>query len=176
MDKNKYAGLNHNDVVFKPDHVARKICELFPIKGTVLDPCKGEGVFLKYLQSNADWCEITEGRDFFSYSKKVDWIIGNPPYSTFNRFLAHSFELAENVVFLVPFSKIFKSMGTIRSVLNYGGIVQCYALPASQCGFPFGFPAGIFWFKKGYRDRTDFRLISIPAFTQNLFDNDSAPR
>ena len=48
----KYAHLNPNDVVFTPDWLAEKICAMFNIKGNVLEPCKGEGVFLKYLPKN----------------------------------------------------------------------------------------------------------------------------
>jgi hypothetical protein len=106
------------------------------------------------------WCEITEGRNFYDFHDKVDWIVTNPPYSDFDRFLDHSFNLADNVVLLVPQSKMFKSMGTIKKWEAYGGIVACYFLPASQAGFPFGFPCGIFHFKRDYDGLTDFRLLS----------------
>lgn len=152
----KYAHVNKNDVVFTPDWLAEKICSLFPINGNVLEPCKGEGVFLKYLPKNTEWCEIAEGRNFYDYQKKVDWIVTNPPYSDFNRFLKHSFELSDNVVLLVPIAKIFKSMGTIKEVFSYGGIESCYFLSGGQAGFPFGFPVGIFHFKRGSTEKTKF--------------------
>lgn len=53
--KGKYGHLNPNDVVFTPDWLAKKIVDMFPIKGKVLEPCKGEGAFLKYLPNDADW-------------------------------------------------------------------------------------------------------------------------
>ncbi len=157
----KYIGLNPNDVVFTPDHIAEAICKSFPIYGEILEPCKGEGAFLKFLPKNTEWCEIMEGKDFFEYDKKVDWIVTNPPYSTFNRFLEHSFELSENVVLLVPVAKIFKSMGTLKTVFNYGGIVSCHCLPASKAGFPFGFPCGVFYFKRNYKEKTEFKLFEF---------------
>ena len=46
----------------------------------VLEPCKGEGAFLQYLPENSDWCEIAEGRNYYDYNEKVDWIVTNPPY------------------------------------------------------------------------------------------------
>lgn len=150
----KYKELNPNDVVFTPDWLAKYICEMFDIKGLVLEPCKGEGAFMKYLPSNSEWCEITDGRNFYDYSKKVDWIVTNPPYSDFNSFLAHSFELADNVVFLVPLSKMLKSNGTVNKIFEYGGIVSITVLPASIAGFPFGFPCGIFYIQKGYKSHT----------------------
>ena len=95
----KYGHLNPNDVVFTPDWLAKQIVGMFDIKGNVLEPCKGEGAFLKYLPEDTEWCEIAEGKNYYDYNKKVDWIVTNPPYSDYNRFLEHSFALADNIVF-----------------------------------------------------------------------------
>lgn len=157
----KYAHLNPNDVVFTPDWLAKQICEMFPIEGKVLEPCKGEGAFMRYLPSDSDWCEITEGRNFYDYNKKVDWIVTNPPYSDFNRFLEHSFELADNVILLVPIAKLFKSMGTLRQVFTYGGFVEIWTLPASKAGFPFGFPCAVYHIKRGYKGETKIGELEL---------------
>ena len=155
----RYAHINKNDVVFTPDWLAETICKMFDIKGIVLEPCKGEGSFLKHLPENTEWCEIVDGRNYYDYNKKVDWIVTNPPYSDFNRFLDHSFELAENIVLLVPIAKMFKSMGTIKKILTYGNIVSIHLLPASKAGFSFGFPCGIFYIKRGYDGDTTIKLL-----------------
>ena len=157
----RYAHLNPNDVVFTPDWLAERICRMFYVYGTVLEPCKGEGVFLKYLPKDTEWCEIADGKNYYDYNKKVDWIVTNPPYSDFNRFLDHSFALAEHIVLLVPAAKMFKSMGTIKKTLEYGGIVSIHWLPASKAGFPFGFPCGIFYLKRGYIGKTENRLLWV---------------
>lgn len=164
----RYAHVNPNDVVFTPEPLAEQICSLFPIEGKVLEPAKGEGAFLKYLPEGTDWCEIVDGRNFFDYNQKVDWIVTNPPYSDFDRFLKHCFELAENVVLLVPVAKIFKSMGTLKQVFGYGGIVSCYLLPAGQAGFPFGFPCGVYHFKRGYTGQTEFGLLEKKISKQEV--------
>jgi hypothetical protein len=44
--RGKYAHVNINDVVFTPEWLAEKIVNMFPIAGSVLEPCKGEGTFL----------------------------------------------------------------------------------------------------------------------------------
>ena len=159
----KYAHVNKNDIVFTPDHIAEKICLMFKsnIKGKVLEPCKGEGAFLKYLPKGTLWCEITEGRNYYDFNEKVDWIITNPPYSDFNRFLDHSFDLAENIVLLTPVGKLMKSIGTLRKIFEYGGIVECHFIGASKCGFPFGFPCGVYYLKRGYKGRTLFKELKI---------------
>ena len=155
----RYAHINKNDIVFTPDWLADKICRMFPIEGKILEPCKGEGAFLKWLPEETEWCEIADGKNYYDYKEKVDWIVTNPPYSDFNRFLEHSFELAENIVLLVPVAKMFKSMGTLKTIFNYGGIVSFYFLPASKAGFPFGFPCGVCYMKRGYKGQTDFREL-----------------
>ena len=163
----KYAHVNKNDVVFTPDWLAEKICSMFPIRGLVLEPCKGEGAFMKYLPIDTMWCEIAEGKNFYDFTPitkngvRVDWIVTNPPYSDFDRFLDHSFELSDNVVLLVPVAKIMKSMGTLKKVFNYGGIVSCHFLGGGQAGFPFGFPVGIYHFKRDYKGETRFALLDI---------------
>src|SRR5574343_278392 len=87
----KYAHLNKNDVVFTPEWLSEKICRMFPISGKVWEPCKGEGSFLKYLPTGTLWSEIVDGRNMYDFNDKVDWIVTNPPYSDFNRFLDHCF-------------------------------------------------------------------------------------
>ena len=165
----KYAHINPNDVVFTPDGLCKRICSMFDINGKVLEPCKGEGAFLRYLPKDTEWCEIAEGKNFYNYDKKVDWIVTNPPYSDFNRFLEHSFKLADNIVLLTPLAKMFKSMGTIRQIMAYGGFVSIHFLPSSKAGFPFGFPSAIFYMKRGYKGNTTFKeLDTARGFTQGV--------
>jgi hypothetical protein len=157
--KGKYAHVNPNDVVFTPDWLAKKICSMFPVSGKVLEPCKGEGAFLKYLPENTKWCEISEGVNFYDFNEKVDWIVTNPPYSDYNRFLDLCFEISDNIVLLVPVAKMFKSMGTLSKIMNYGGFVSIHTLPASKAGFPFGFPCAVYYLKRGYNGDTKIKML-----------------
>jgi hypothetical protein len=151
--------VNPNDVVYTPDAVAKMIADEFKPTGRILEPCKGEGAFMRHLPAGSEWCEIREGRDFFNWKEPVDWIVSNPPYSLWDRWFPHSLALASNVVYLVPFSKVFKSMGTIRQIYDYGGIVKVLVMPAGKAGFPFGFPCGAFHFKRGYAGPIELRIV-----------------
>lgn len=157
--------LKPNDIIYTPPEVAKKIIALYDIKGCILDGFAGEGVFYNNYPSGVDkyWCEITKGVDFFDFTKSVDWIITNPPYSIFNEVLQHSIKIANNIVYLVPLSKVVSSMGRIRMILNYGNIVSIHVIPASQCGFPFGFPACAIHIKRGYKGKTLIKEINVKA-------------
>lgn len=147
---------NNNDKCMTPLAIAKQLVDLLnlPENETYLDPFAGTNAFYDNLPVNKDWCEIDKGRDFFDYTKKVDWIVSNPPYSIFDSVLDHSFELADNVVYLVPLSKVFSAMGRIRKWIKYGNIKSIWILSASKCGFPFGFPCAFVWWKKNYKGDT----------------------
>jgi hypothetical protein len=159
----KYEELVKNDDVQTPEHIAKKIISLFDIgDGRILDPFRGDGAFYdnfpkKYYLSRL-WCEIKEGADFFDFTAHVDWIISNPPYSIFDKVLDHSFKIADNIVYLIPLSKVVSSMGRIRKVCEYGGVPFIYILSASKCNFPFGFPACAIHFKRGYKGETKIEV------------------
>jgi len=150
------------DVVYTPGEVALDIIRWVHPTGKILDPCAGDLAFLQHLPG-ADWCEIRRGRDFFDYQTQVDWIIGNPPYSIFEAWLAHSFELANDVVYILPINKVFQRLAIMNMIAEFGGIrgLRVYG-SGSRVGFPFGFSVGAFWFKRGYTSREiQFRLTPV---------------
>lgn len=143
---------NVNDIVMTPNHIAKFIIDKFyDGKGSILDPFKGEGAFYnQFPDVEKDWNEISEGRDFFNEHRHFDWIISNPPYSKFTEVMQHSYEIANNIVYLIPLNKIVSSWGRVKDLNKFGGIKHLYILPAGKCGFPFGFPACACWIQKDY--------------------------
>jgi hypothetical protein len=150
--------LDPQDVVYTPDWVARDMVEHFKPSGVILEPSCGDGAFLKYLP-NAEWCEIEKGRDFFAWANRVDWIIGNPPYSVFSKWLGHSFEIADNVCYLIPLTRLFNSGYFIKRLLDWGGIVEIkYYADGAELGFPIRFACGAVWFQRGYTGGTTINI------------------
>ena len=138
-------------VVYTPDWVARDMVDFFKPTGRILEPCAGDGVFLKYLPPKTEWCEIEKGRDFFSWRERVDWIVGNPPYSVFSKWLGHSFTIAENIVYLIPLTRLFNSGFFLRRLHDWGGIVHMrYYGDGGELGFPIGFAIGAIHFQRNY--------------------------
>lgn len=148
-----------SDKVYTPPEMAYELIHLLPIQPQqdfIMDPCRGKGAF--YNQFPTDdahklWCEIDEGRDFFDWHGFVEWIVTNPPYSIYDKFMEHCFESAINVCVLVPFSKVASSMNRIKNYKAVGfGIKKIWFVSAGRCGFPFGYPCGFVWFQRGCKD------------------------
>ena len=148
-----------SDVVYTPENIAIEIIEWCKPAGKCLDPCMGDGAFYNNLPKDSEWCEIEKGRDFFDYNKKVDWIIGNPPYSIFEDFLRHSFELANDVVYILPTNKVFQRLLIMDMINKWGGIkaIKLYG-SGSNVGFPFGFSTGTFHFSKNFKGSCNIEL------------------
>jgi len=149
---NKTGKSTPNDVVMTPNKSAIKIIKHFKPEGSILEPCRGEGTFYNnFTNEDKDWCEISEGKDFLQYNKKVNWIITNPPFSIFDEFLIHSFKIADNIVFFCPLNKVFKSIKIDQEIHNYGGIKEVIHMGSGGMHkFPFGFVVGCIYYKKDY--------------------------
>jgi len=159
-----------NDVVYTPDHISDDMVRFFDLQGSILEPCKGNGAIYDKLsnlsnKSNLLWCEISQGKDFFAFNEKVDWIITNPPFSMIPEFLSHSFDVADNIVFLMPIHSFFRSgklialakeRGWVRHIRNYGS--------GRSMGFAMGNPIGAFYFQK--------RTVNIFSTTWSFYQKE----
>ena len=96
-----------NDIYYTPEKLAKAIINYYKPNGNILEPCKGAGAFLKHLPEGSQYCEISEGINFFEFTNKMDWIITNPPFSKLTAFMQQSFKLAKNVVFLINVAALF---------------------------------------------------------------------
>ncbi|OUX44535.1 MAG: hypothetical protein CBE21_00715 [Proteobacteria bacterium TMED261] len=150
-----------NDVIMTNPNTAKWIVDYFQPTGKMLEPCRGDGAFYNELQNHGDtdWCELTEGKDFLDYNGKVDWIITNPPFSIFDAFLLKSFEIADNIVFFCPLTKVFKGKRLDIKICEYGGIKEIIHMGGgNQHGFPFGFSTGCIHYQKNYKEN-NIKLI-----------------
>lgn len=143
------------DVVFTPPELARDVVRFFRPGGLCLDPCAGSGVFLDLLPAGSEWCEITRGRDFYAWSKPVDWVIGNPPYSHYSAWLRHSMKVARNIVYVMPVYKVFASGKFLNDLFTWGGIVHIRRYgTGTDWGFPFGHALSAVHYQASYIGET----------------------
>ena len=88
-----------NDCIYTPPSLAQRMIEMAAIQPheVVLDPSKGAGVFFDNLpRCDKHYCEIEEGVDFYQWSMPVDVVIGNPPYSQWTKWLAHTLSICRS--------------------------------------------------------------------------------
>lgn len=152
-----------DDVVYTPRSLAKRIITHFNPSGLVLDPCKGDGAFFDqiYVQEK-DWCEVSQGRDFFEYNRRVDWIISNPPYSLFRKFLLHSMDLAKNIVYLITVNHVW-TKARMRDIKEKGfGIKEIYCVDTPKNFPPSGFQYGAVHFRKGWKGDIKLTLDEKP--------------
>jgi hypothetical protein len=127
-----------NDIVMTPPGVCAAVVDHFAPQGRVMDPCAGNGNFLRAFVdygipvNDVLWCEVNTTfisklwgppRDFFSYTEKVDWIITNPPWSQIRKFLDHAMIVADNVVFLLTVNHIWTKL-RFKNIHNAGFAIK----------------------------------------------------
>ena len=153
--------MKRDDCVQTPIEYAEAIVEHFKPKGRMLEPCKGDGNFMKVLPESTLWCEILEGKDFFDFNDKVDWIITNPPYSKMRVFLKHSMEVADNVVFLTTINHLWLK-ARLRDMFDADFNIREIVLMDTPKTFPqSGFQIGCFHLQRGYEGDIKFGRIII---------------
>jgi hypothetical protein len=154
------------DVVYTPAWAAEDIVRHFQPSGKCLDPCKGKGVFMDYLPPDAMWCEITDGRDFFKWTETVDWVVSNPPYSLTRKWFQHSYQIADNLLYLVPLRNVFSGYGFVREIYEFGGIreIRLYGT-GGKLGFPMGNAVGAMHVQRGYVGAAIFSFYESIATT-----------
>ena len=137
------------DVVYTPIALAKDIISHYSPTGLILDPCRGDGAFFNQL-TNCDWCEISEGVDFFQYNKHVDWIITNPPWSKMREFLAHGMTIADNIVYLTSINH-YTTKRRIKDMISAGfGIKEFFCVDTPKCFPQSGFQLAAVHTQRGY--------------------------
>jgi len=153
-----------NDVVQTPDALAEKIVSHFScdISGSVLEPCSGDGAFVRALNKLddviLDECEIKRGIDFFNYSNKVNWVITNPPWSLARKFAQHSYGLADNIIFLINVGHFLGFRARMKDTRDAGfGVREVLLVDTPPKPWPqSGFQLGAIHFQRGWGEATKF--------------------
>lgn len=139
-----------NDKVWTPDDLAQQVVAHFRPTGSMLEPCRGAGAFVRAMPGCA-WCEIDQGKDFFDAVGKYDWIVTNPPWSKFRPFLIRSMAMADNIVFLSLVNAFFMRARVDDMRRNSFGIVEILMLPTPPKPWPqTGFQLGATHIRRGH--------------------------
>jgi hypothetical protein len=153
---------NSNDVVQTPIEMAGRVVHHFQPKGSILEPCCGEGNFLRFLPG-ADWCEISRGRDFLQWQGEVDWIITNPPWSQVRVFLNHAMKYADNIVFLMTVNHIWTA-ARLRDLRKNNFAIKEICLLEHPVTFPIsGFQLGAIHVARNWQGPITVTDLSKPV-------------
>lgn len=153
------------DIVMTPRDLAQAIIEHLPISGVALDPCAGGGAFYDQLPEGVtkEWAELSKDRDFFDWTRHVDWIVSNPPWSKYRSFAKHAYEVADNVAFLVTINHDLGLKARMRDMIEAGfGIKEIILVrtPDKETGWPqSGFQLGVVWKQRGYSGEISFCVL-----------------
>lgn len=94
-----------NDIIYTPKEVALLAISMCDIDNNdiLLDPCYGGGVFYNNFPPTRKklFCEIAKGEDFFLFKEQVDWVIGNPPFSIWNKWLEHTVKITDKFCYII---------------------------------------------------------------------------
>jgi hypothetical protein len=149
-----------------PEYLAEALVNHFKPSGKILEPCKGTGNFLKFLPKDSLWCEISEGKNFFDFNEKVNWIITNPPWSQIRKFLQHSMEISKNVCFLFTINHLW-TKARIRDIKEAGfGIREIVIFDTPDNFPPLGFQVGMIHLQAKYSGDIIFSDLSGLIETQ----------
>jgi len=78
------------------EQMVRDLIAITPISGSVLDAGSGKNkVWFNNLIGEKYECELEDGCDFLEWNKKVDWIIGNPPFHISWKFTEKASQIAQ---------------------------------------------------------------------------------
>jgi hypothetical protein len=137
--------------------------------GLVLEPCAGDGAFVEalrvFLQTDEGihdvWtCDIADGDMGFEWwSQPVNWVITNPPWSQFARFLRKAMQIADDVAFLATVNHWWtkRRVRDVRDAgFGYKQLLLCDWPPEWSSS---GFQLGMMHVQRGYRGPLDIRML-----------------
>lgn len=147
-----------DDNVMTPLSLCKRIVDYFNPDGTILEPCKGSGNFLKYLpKERTSYCEMWEGTPFENYTGNVNWVITNPPWSKMRIFLNLSFKCANHVVFLITINHVFTKARIRDMKENNFGLKEILYVDTPKEFPQMGFQLGVIHYERNYKGATEIK-------------------
>jgi len=94
--------MENKEFHYTNEQMVKDLLAITPISGSVLDAGSGQNkIWFNNLQGEKYECEIEDGCDFYQWNKKVDWIVGNPPFHEGWKFLDKASQIAnKGIAFL----------------------------------------------------------------------------
>lgn len=158
--------------VMTPTPLATAIVDAVAPSGRLLEPCAGDGAFVRAMRPYGEvaTCEVEHGVDFFGWTERVDWIITNPPWSQFAKFLQHSLLVADEVVLLATVNH-FYTRSRVEMVRRAGfGYRQLLFVPwpPRHLWHQTGFQLGAMRLSRGHRGAQVVQWLDVDYRTDEV--------
>jgi len=99
------------------EQMVKDLLAITPIRGSVLDAGSGKNkVWFNNLVGEKYECEIEDGNDFLLWDKKVDWVVGNPPYHIGWEFTQRAIQIANKGIAWLVNNMEMNSLMTPRRI------------------------------------------------------------
>ena len=93
------------------EQMVKDLLAITPITGSVLDAGSGKNkVWFNNLVGEKYECEIEDGSDFLLWDKKVDWVVGNPPFHESGKWFEKASEISNYGISFLINNQAFNSM------------------------------------------------------------------
>lgn len=134
---------------------------------TILEPTQGEGNLVRSIKRMNPNSTIYTPKDFFTFNKRIDLIVGNPPFSPMSigyDILERCFKLSDNIIMLMPWLSLINS---VKRTLLYKerGLRTVIHLPRNAFKGS-RVQTCILLFKRGYTYKIELELedkdLSVP--------------
>lgn len=83
---------------YTDEQMVRDLIAITPIQmnQSVLDAGSGKNkIWFNNLYNEKYECEIEDGCNFYKWNKKIDWVVGNPPFNESWKFTEKALEIAQ---------------------------------------------------------------------------------
>jgi hypothetical protein len=134
-----------------PPTLARALVAALQPSGVLLEPCAGTGNFARALEpyGTVVTCELVDGEDVLTWTRHVDWIVTNPPWSKFAKMLAHALDVADCVALVVTINHLWTRHR--RELVRRAGFgLEAIIESAPAEWKPTGFQVGMVVLRRGY--------------------------
>ena len=159
------------DAYYTPELLAERLVSVLPIKVYEIawEPHVGGGAFAQALLRRTPHVRVTdldpkapglalvasnaaEVADFLDVEHRVDWIVGNPPFTGFENHVTHALECADNVAFLLRLGALAAQKRI--DLWERWPLRQLWVLaerPSFTGGSTDNSDYGWFWFQRGWK-------------------------
>ena len=144
--------------------MTKMISEVIESPKTILEPTPGTGNLITAIYQRYPKSLIYAPDDFYQFDKKVDCIVGNPPFTPMKagyEILERCFELSDNIIFLMPWLALINSEKRTQLYMDRG-LKKVVHLPRKA--FPMSrVQTCIMQLQEGYHDEIIFTAIKEGA-------------